>query len=255
MAFEAPGHALRRRTSPSSRRTVAIVEELISGVELRSPSVQLRVLADRRGRAALDPRPAARRPERAELSGLPVPRGLRATPKPSPPRPGRSASGWPRRACSAGSPSTSSWSGHRRRVDALRHRDQPAQGRHDPPVPDAAVPHRRAVRPADRALPHADRARRSTWSRPTTSSPTSLRALSLDDLFDIVARHGLHFDQARQTGVVFHMISCLTEHGRVGLTAVGDTPAEAEAALPTGGAHPARRSGSSHWPSCSCRTD
>jgi hypothetical protein len=24
------------------------------------------------------------------------------------------------------------------------------------------------------------------------------------------------------------MISCLTEHGRIGLTAVGDTPAEAE---------------------------
>ena len=57
----------------------------------------------------------------------------------------------------------------------------------------------------------------------------SLRGLSLDDLFDIVARHGLHFDQARQAGVVFHMISCLTEHGRVGLTAVGDTPAAAEA--------------------------
>jgi PGM1 C-terminal domain len=57
----------------------------------------------------------------------------------------------------------------------------------------------------------------------------SLKALSLDDLFDVVARHGLHFDQARQTGVVFHMISCLTEHGRVGLTAVGDSPADAEA--------------------------
>ena len=49
------------------------------------------------------------------------------------------------------------------------------------------------------------------------------------DLFDIVARHGLHFDQSRQAGVVFHMISCLTEHGRVGLTAVGDTPEDAEA--------------------------
>ena len=59
-------------------------------------------------------------------------------------------------------------------------------------------------------------------------SPT-LRGLSIDDLFDIVARHGLHFDQARQTGVVFHMISCLTEHGRVGLTAVGDSPAQADA--------------------------
>jgi hypothetical protein len=58
---------------------------------------------------------------------------------------------------------------------------------------------------------------------------SSLRALSLDDLFDIVARHGLHFDQARQTGVVFHMMSCLTEHGRLGLTAVGNTPGDANA--------------------------
>jgi hypothetical protein len=58
-----------------------------------------------------------------------------------------------------------------------------------------------------------------------------LRAMSLDDLFDIVARHGLHFDQSRQSGVVFHMMSCLTEHGRVGLTAVGDTPAQADATL------------------------
>jgi hypothetical protein len=56
-----------------------------------------------------------------------------------------------------------------------------------------------------------------------------LRGLSLDDLFDIVARHGLHFDQSRQSGIVFHMISCLTEHGRVGLTAVGDTPDQADA--------------------------
>ncbi len=54
-----------------------------------------------------------------------------------------------------------------------------------------------------------------------------LRGLALSDLFDIVARHGLHYDQSRQVGVVFHMISCLTEHGRIGLTAVGDTAAEA----------------------------
>ncbi len=55
-----------------------------------------------------------------------------------------------------------------------------------------------------------------------------LRGLMPADLFDIVARHGLHFDQSRQVGIVFHMISCLTEHGRVGLTAVGDSPAEAD---------------------------
>ncbi|HEY2043111.1 MAG TPA: peptide ligase PGM1-related protein [Jatrophihabitans sp.] len=56
-----------------------------------------------------------------------------------------------------------------------------------------------------------------------------LRALSIADLFDVVARNGLHFHQARQAGIVFHMISSLTEHGRVGLTAVGNTRAEAEA--------------------------
>jgi hypothetical protein len=54
-----------------------------------------------------------------------------------------------------------------------------------------------------------------------------LRGLTIDDLFDIVARHGLHFDPARQQGIVFHMISCLTELGRIGLTAVGDTPTSA----------------------------
>ena len=54
-----------------------------------------------------------------------------------------------------------------------------------------------------------------------------LKALTVRDLFDIVVNHGLHFDQARRTGVVFHMISCLTECGRVGLTAVGDNPEEA----------------------------
>jgi hypothetical protein len=55
-----------------------------------------------------------------------------------------------------------------------------------------------------------------------------LKGLLPSDVFDIVARHGLHFDQSRQVGVVFHMISCLTELGRLGLTAVGDTPAEAD---------------------------
>lgn len=55
------------------------------------------------------------------------------------------------------------------------------------------------------------------------------RALSHDDLFDIAIRHHLHFDQARQTGVVFHMLSGLSEQGRLGLTAVEDSPEAAQA--------------------------
>ena len=55
-----------------------------------------------------------------------------------------------------------------------------------------------------------------------------LKGLTHNDLFDVIVRRDLHFDQARQRGVVFHMMSALTELGRIGLTAVGDTPDEAE---------------------------
>ena len=44
-------------------------------------------------------------------------------------------------------------------------------------------------------------------------------------------RHRLHFDQARQTGVVFHMMGALAELGSVGLTAVGDSRDQADAAF------------------------
>ena len=53
------------------------------------------------------------------------------------------------------------------------------------------------------------------------------RTLTHDDLFDIAVSNGLHFDHARQTGVVFHMMSALGEHGRTGLTAVGESHEEA----------------------------
>ena len=55
-----------------------------------------------------------------------------------------------------------------------------------------------------------------------------LRGLSTHDLFDIAVRHRLHFDHARQAGVVFHMMSALSELGRIGLSAVGDTPEQAD---------------------------
>jgi hypothetical protein len=44
-----------------------------------------------------------------------------------------------------------------------------------------------------------------------------------------VARHGLHFDQSRQQGVVFHMVNGVGEQGALGLTAAANTRPEAEA--------------------------
>ena len=55
-----------------------------------------------------------------------------------------------------------------------------------------------------------------------------LRGLTIDDLFDVAVRHRLHFDQARQSGVVFHMMGGLAELASVGLTAVGDSREQAD---------------------------
>lgn len=54
------------------------------------------------------------------------------------------------------------------------------------------------------------------------------RGFTADDLFDIAVRRGLHFDQSRQTGAVFHMMSALPEAGRTGITAIGDSPEQAD---------------------------
>ena len=60
----------------------------------------------------------------------------------------------------------------------------------------------------------------------SVTSP-SYRAITPDEIFDFVVRHGLHFDHATQTGVVLHMLSGLTELGSFGLTAVADSREEA----------------------------
>lgn len=56
-----------------------------------------------------------------------------------------------------------------------------------------------------------------------------LRAFTPHDVLDIALMRGLHFDQARQVGSIFHMLSALPEHGRLGVTSVGDSPQDAQA--------------------------
>jgi len=56
-----------------------------------------------------------------------------------------------------------------------------------------------------------------------------LRGLLPVDLIDIVAEAGLHFDQAKLRGSVFHLLGCLSEYGKLGMTCIGRSAAEAEA--------------------------
>jgi len=54
------------------------------------------------------------------------------------------------------------------------------------------------------------------------------RMFTADDLFDVVSRQRLHFDHTSQTGVVMHMLSGVAANGRLGATAIADTPVEAQ---------------------------
>jgi hypothetical protein len=57
----------------------------------------------------------------------------------------------------------------------------------------------------------------------------SYQALTPDDLLDVVAERSLGWDAEREAGVTLHMVSALAVAGRIGLTAIGDTPSEASA--------------------------
>ena len=56
-----------------------------------------------------------------------------------------------------------------------------------------------------------------------------LKGLLPMDLIDIVAEAGLHYDPARLRGSVFHLLGCLSEFGKLGLTSIGRNDEEARA--------------------------
>jgi hypothetical protein len=54
------------------------------------------------------------------------------------------------------------------------------------------------------------------------------RAFTSQHLFDIVSNDHLHYNHATQSGVMMHIITGVGESGRVGITAIGDSPQEAK---------------------------
>jgi hypothetical protein len=56
----------------------------------------------------------------------------------------------------------------------------------------------------------------------------ALAGLDPDGLIDIAVTHGLHYDAATQQGVMFHLIGALPRYGKVGALCVGDSAARAE---------------------------
>jgi PGM1 C-terminal domain len=50
-----------------------------------------------------------------------------------------------------------------------------------------------------------------------------------EDLIDIVTDHRLHYNHRTESGVLFHLIGAVSEFGKLGVTAIANTPAEADA--------------------------
>ena len=55
------------------------------------------------------------------------------------------------------------------------------------------------------------------------------RRLTPDDLVEVTDRHDLHFDAARQCGVVFNLIGALSEFGKIGVVAIDEDRQRAQA--------------------------
>lgn len=64
-----------------------------------------------------------------------------------------------------------------------------------------------------------------------------------EDLIDITTMNRLHYSHGTETGVLFHMIGALSQYGKVGLTALGNSRAEADAIYATALAALDRESG------------
>lgn len=54
------------------------------------------------------------------------------------------------------------------------------------------------------------------------------RGLLPQDLMDIIAANQLHFDSSTKTGTVFHLMGCLSQYGKLGLTSIGNSPEQAQ---------------------------
>lgn len=54
------------------------------------------------------------------------------------------------------------------------------------------------------------------------------RGLAPDDLIDIATMNGLNYSPHTEAGTLFYMLGALSEHGRVGMVAIGNSRDEAE---------------------------
>jgi len=108
-----------------------------------------------------------------------------------------------------------------------RRRDQPAQRRHTHPALTLLALTEGDYQP-DQGCYIAGGVPKHYVATDHLETP-GLATLTPDDVLDVAEQSGLVWDDASMTGLVFHMVSAVGVAGRVGVTAIADSPASAEA--------------------------
>ena len=54
------------------------------------------------------------------------------------------------------------------------------------------------------------------------------RGLLPEDLIEILTINGLHYSHNTESGVLFHLIGALSQYGKIGVTAIGNSREEVE---------------------------
>ncbi|HLF30278.1 MAG TPA: peptide ligase PGM1-related protein [Xanthomonadales bacterium] len=74
---------------------------------------------------------------------------------------------------------------------------------------------------------HAPTGQEKFYSATDNLKSPAYRGLLPEDLFDIVIRHNIHYQPDSGTGVLFYMIGALSQYGKLGMTCIGNSPAQA----------------------------
>jgi hypothetical protein len=80
----------------------------------------------------------------------------------------------------------------------------------------------------DSGLFHAADGRAKYYRSSDNVESEAYRGLLPEDLIDILVMHRLDFSHRTSTGVLFHMIGAVSQFGKVGMTAIGDSRHEAD---------------------------
>jgi hypothetical protein len=208
-------------------KTGAVAEALIEGAGCSSPSVQLRI--NPRGETTLS---STHEQLLSGASGqvyqgcrFPADERYRAALQEAGLRVGRTP---PPRASSAASPSTSSRAPARPAgATSTRWKINLRMGGTTHPMLALRFLTGGALDPASGLFRSPGGSARHYRSTDNLESE-SYRGLLPEDLVEIITFNRLHYHYGTETGVLFHMIGAISEFGKVGMTAIGGSPAEAE---------------------------